>query len=183
MLKKIELQKKFKKMGYLYTQIGIKLSQSKSLINRKEDIMRKNIMSIILTGVFAWMAMGTQAQNFRIEIVKGQVVDLNQDHHWDFVTFGLTGPASFSVTYVEILNENGTSCGIVYNPMRISRDRISWFLINLEEFNTQRVFYLKVHVVKNNGSTSDSISLMTTPQNAGTSPIVPDETILIVKYP
>lgn len=152
--------------------------------------MKKNIVAIILIGALAWIPIVSQAQrhddsdNSSVKIIKGMVGSNDQDNAYDFVTFGLDAPDSYKVSYVEILDgKSGTCFATVYNLDGHLSHGISWYRIDLNEFKTPKTFTLVIHIVKHTGPDSGSTKLTLTSLATKTAPIVPDETILIVKYP
>ncbi len=159
--------------------------------------MKKHIKSIILCGFVSFFVMGIQAQNCKndndldnsantpVEIIKGTVIDFNNDGVWDFVTFGLDGPASYKVSTVELGDENGNMLVEIGSFSSFSKEGEAWYVINLNDIKTPMDFTLRVHVVKHKASKTDGSDLSATAAGTGTTalPLDPEETILIVKYP
>lgn len=153
--------------------------------------MKKNIAIVILIGVLSWIPIVSQAQrhdddsdNSSVKIIKGMVGSNDQDKAYDFVTFGLDAPDSYKVSYVEILDGKSRTCfATVYGLDGHLSHGISWYRIDLNEFKTPKTFTLVIHVVKDTGSDSGGSTIALRSLSTVVSPIVPDETILIVKYP
>lgn len=148
--------------------------------------MSKRIIGIILVGILSLAAVDCWAQckvTAPVKLVKGQVVNNDHDKYWDLVTFGIEGSSSYEVSYVEILGENGKCCGIVYSPEVICSNQVTWYAVSLEEFKVPNDFFLKIHIIKKCDLPFDGISVSAANSGPGTSPIDPEETILIVKYP
>jgi len=151
--------------------------------------MRKNITIVILIGVLSWIPIVSQAQhhdddddngNRSIHTVQGKVVDFNHDGVWDYVTFGLVAPRSYCVSFIELVDETGIF-GIVDDLDYPHREGISWFQISLREFKKSGNFSLRIHVVT--GSNSGGSTIMLSSLSKIGRSIVPDETVVIIKYP
>lgn len=149
--------------------------------------MRKNITIVILIGVLSWIPIVSQAQhhddddNSKVKLVKGEV-------EGNLVTFGLRDHNSYMVTCVEVLGKDSQPLFEFDNPVSdFTEFGISWFSIDLKGIKIKKNFYLRVHIAKRDGSNSDntdrtSLSLFSI-SALSLNPIVPDETILIIKYP
>jgi len=155
--------------------------------------MKKKISAFLLIGVIALISMGFRSQvnigssgsGSVIEIVKGQVVDVNNDDIWDFVTFGLDvkNPGKYAIASIEIFDRKGELIGTATNLTNLSQGKVSWYSIDLESFRIRKNFTLEVHVASVKFLELNSLTTMAAGGNTGGAPIDPEETILIVKYP
>lgn len=156
--------------------------------------MKRKIASTLLIGVIALFSMGFRSQGNghdfskgdKISIVKGSVFNSDRDRQWESVTFGLKGfnPDVYMISSLEILTKGGELIGMIDNLTSIGIvKKTYWYSADLEKFKIQKDFSLLVHIVRINSSFIDDISTMANDEKAGTAPIDPEETILIVKYP
>lgn len=159
------------------------------------NIMKKNITAILLIGIFSWITIGAQAQrskdgdnNSPVKIVPGKVSTSSDSKLWDFATFGLEGPASYTVSYVEIvpgeLGEGGDAVAVSI-PEGHRQAGVTWFGIDLNGagLESDGDFYLRIHVVKRNVVDYGSNNLTIGTLAARPVPIDPDETVILIRYP
>jgi hypothetical protein len=157
--------------------------------------MKKFISTIFFVCGLVGMTSVTQAQNHHdgdndnrdskssVQIVTGRVVDRHEDGNWDFVTFGLKAPRTYSVSWVEIFNDQGFSV-VLYDLDGDREDGTTWFAIKLREYHLSGDFSLAIHITKGGltGSQRTSSSGPTV-LSLLSSPIEPEETTVIVRYP
>lgn len=152
--------------------------------------MRKNITIVILIGVLSWIPIVSQAQhhdddNSAVKTVKGLVKDHNS--YWDFVTFGLMGSASYEVVEVNLLDKWGVCFASVYDLDGNPSHGVLWFVINFGEFQKKikvsESFQLEIRLIKRDGSNSGGSTIMLSSLSKIGRSIVPDETVVIIKYP
>jgi hypothetical protein len=156
--------------------------------------MKKKIPTFLFFGVIFMISMGFRSQpagedfsgGSAIRIIKGEVINSDKDKYWESLTFGLVGlNKEYSISAIEFLDKKGRSIGWVddLTELRIMRRGISWYSIDLNGFKIKHEFTMVVHIMSNASGVIDFLSALAATSNSGGSPIDPDETILIVKYP
>ncbi len=154
--------------------------------------MKKKITTLLFIGVIAMISMGFRPQptgdgfsgGSTIKIIKGTADNTDGDKYWDQVTFGVAGLArdENTITSVEILDKNDRSIGWVDDWTVEITAEVSWYSIDLDEFKIKESkeskakidFQLKVHIVS-----GGIVSMLAN----GVAPIVPEETVVILKFP
>jgi len=152
--------------------------------------MKKNILTILCIGAFALISMSFRTQSVvgdfsggsTITLIKGVVTVSDHHKYWEKVTFGLSGMDDAQyISYVEILDSKGGLISVEDNPDNLrSHDGVSWYKIDLYYYKISKAFYLRVHIKGGDLSPITVSKLAVATEGA---PIIPEETIIIVRYP
>jgi hypothetical protein len=151
------------------------------------NIMKKNLVKIVFIGVISMVAMSIQAQHHdnhnsdksKIKIIQGKVVADGHHHNWDYVTFGLDSPDSYQISSVLIRDEKTGEILATINDLDSKRNHgITWYRIDLDELDFSGDFTLEIHI-SNVLDTTSGIGIMA----KAISPIDPDETVILIRYP
>ncbi len=158
--------------------------------------MKKKIVSLLFISLIALISMSFSTTSTDDNSVKGSALtiykgELVKSHHggtWESVAFGVSGLSSRQyIAFAEITTVNGEPICIVNDFERFenessSHDRISWYNIELGEYEIHGVFRLLIHI-KGGKSVSPIFSAFAIGQGASGIPTDPDETVLTIRYP
>ena len=154
--------------------------------------MNRKLQVLILLGVFSMVTMSfmvsapavQSSSTAAITIWKGQVYNLDKDRYWEKVTFGMSGadPEDYFVM-VKILDKQGRLITIADNFDLVEGKYLNWYSLELEDYNINQDFYLEIHFVYKTACQLQISTLSSFDTRAAGSPIDPEETVLIVKYP